>query len=131
MKTIRFVTSNKGKLAEVLAVLGSEYRIVNYPLDLPEMQGDAETITREKCRLAGEKMREIFENEKRERKRRKTGQEGEQKIGGGEEGEGEEGEEDCAVLVEDTCLCFNALGGLPGPYVKDFLQKVGREGMVK
>jgi hypothetical protein len=21
------------------------------------------------------------------------------------------------VLVEDTCLCFNALGELPGPYV--------------
>lgn len=21
------------------------------------------------------------------------------------------------VLVEDTCLCFNALQGLPGPYV--------------
>lgn len=22
------------------------------------------------------------------------------------------------VLTEDTCLCFNALGGLPGPYIK-------------
>uniref|UniRef100_A0A8L2QG09 Inosine triphosphate pyrophosphatase n=1 Tax=Rattus norvegicus TaxID=10116 RepID=A0A8L2QG09_RAT len=22
------------------------------------------------------------------------------------------------VLVEDTCLCFNALGGLPGPYIQ-------------
>ncbi len=22
------------------------------------------------------------------------------------------------VIVEDTCLCFNALGGLPGPYIK-------------
>lgn len=29
------------------------------------------------------------------------------------------------VLVEDTCLCFNALGGLPGPYmsVTSFEQK--------
>lgn len=25
------------------------------------------------------------------------------------------------VFVEDTSLCFNALGGLPGPYVKWFL----------
>lgn len=25
------------------------------------------------------------------------------------------------VLVEDTCLCFNALGGLPGPYMSVFL----------
>ena len=29
------------------------------------------------------------------------------------------------VLVEDTCLCFNALGGLPGPYIKWFLKNLG------
>ena len=23
-----------------------------------------------------------------------------------------------AVMVEDTCLCFNAYKGLPGPYIK-------------
>eukprot|EP00271_Cylindrocystis_brebissonii_P007222 TRINITY_DN20507_c0_g1_i1.p1 TRINITY_DN20507_c0_g1~~TRINITY_DN20507_c0_g1_i1.p1 ORF type:complete len:194 (+),score=17.78 TRINITY_DN20507_c0_g1_i1:160-741(+) len=33
------------------------------------------------------------------------------------------------VLVEDTCLCFNALNGLPGPYVKWFLAKTGHEGL--
>ncbi|NWH36086.1 ITPA pyrophosphatase, partial [Chloropsis hardwickii] len=25
------------------------------------------------------------------------------------------------VIVEDTCLCFNALGGLPGPYIRNSL----------
>ena len=34
-----------------------------------------------------------------------------------------------AVLVEDTSLCFNALGGLPGPYIKWFLEKTGHEGL--
>ena len=34
-----------------------------------------------------------------------------------------------AVMVEDTCLCFNALNGLPGPYVKWFLQKIGHAGL--
>lgn len=33
------------------------------------------------------------------------------------------------VLVEDTSLCFDALGGLPGPYVKWFLDKIGSEGL--
>ncbi|ENN75241.1 hypothetical protein HUJ04_002238 [Dendroctonus ponderosae] len=33
------------------------------------------------------------------------------------------------VLVEDACLCFNALNGLPGPYIKWFLEKVGPEGL--
>lgn len=33
------------------------------------------------------------------------------------------------VLVEDTCLCFNALKGLPGPYIKWFLDKLGPEGL--
>lgn len=32
------------------------------------------------------------------------------------------------VLTEDTCLCFNALQGLPGPYIKWFLDKLGHEG---
>lgn len=32
-------------------------------------------------------------------------------------------------LVEDTCLCFTALGGLPGPYIKWFLDKVGHDGL--
>ncbi|CAM9980810.1 unnamed protein product [Phaeothamnion confervicola] len=33
------------------------------------------------------------------------------------------------VMVEDTALCFNALNGLPGPYIKWFLQKTGHEGL--
>ncbi|CAN8062237.1 unnamed protein product [Agarophyton chilense] len=33
------------------------------------------------------------------------------------------------TLVEDTCLCFNALNGLPGPYIKWFLDKVGHHGL--
>lgn len=33
------------------------------------------------------------------------------------------------VMVEDTCLCFEALKGLPGPYIKWFVQKVGLEGL--
>ncbi len=35
----------------------------------------------------------------------------------------------CPVIVEDTCLCFNAMGGLPGPYIKWFLKKLGPEGL--
>ncbi|GMF17830.1 unnamed protein product [Phytophthora fragariaefolia] len=34
-----------------------------------------------------------------------------------------------AVLVEDTSLCFNALKGLPGPYIKWFLEKTGHDGL--
>ncbi|KAL0213485.1 hypothetical protein RCL1_007111 [Eukaryota sp. TZLM3-RCL] len=34
-------------------------------------------------------------------------------------------------IVEDTCLCFNAFGGLPGPYIKWFLQNIGPSGLHK
>lgn len=34
-----------------------------------------------------------------------------------------------AVLTEDTSLCFDALGGLPGPYIKWFLEKCGHDGL--
>lgn len=33
------------------------------------------------------------------------------------------------VMVEDTSLCFNALGGLPGVYIKWFLEKTGHVGL--
>ena len=32
------------------------------------------------------------------------------------------------VIVEDTSLCFNALGGMPGPYVKWFVNAIGPSG---
>jgi inosine/xanthosine triphosphate pyrophosphatase family protein len=35
------------------------------------------------------------------------------------------------VLVEDTSLCFNAYQGLPGPYIKWFLEKMGHSGLNK
>lgn len=34
-------------------------------------------------------------------------------------------------MVEDTSLCFNALNGLPGVYIKWFLESVGLEGLNK
>lgn len=33
-------------------------------------------------------------------------------------------------FTEDTALGFEALGGLPGPYVKWFLKEIGLEGML-
>jgi inosine triphosphate pyrophosphatase len=33
------------------------------------------------------------------------------------------------VFVDDASLCFNALSGLPGPYVKDFIKKIGIKGL--
>lgn len=35
------------------------------------------------------------------------------------------------VMVEDTSLCYNALGGLPGVYIKWFLEKLGHDGLNK
>ncbi|KAL1900243.1 nucleoside triphosphate pyrophosphohydrolase ham1 [Sporothrix stenoceras] len=35
------------------------------------------------------------------------------------------------VLVEDTCLCFDALNGLPGAYIKWFMASLGHEGLNK
>ncbi|KAF8468639.1 Ham1-like protein [Gautieria morchelliformis] len=32
-------------------------------------------------------------------------------------------------ITEDTALCFKALGGLPGPYIKWFLAELGHEGL--
>lgn len=38
---------------------------------------------------------------------------------------------DGIIMVEDTSLCFNSYKGLPGPYIKDFLNKIGLDGLTK
>ena len=95
--TVTFVTGNAKKLEEVKAILSSggalpSVEIVSQKIDLPELQGEPEEISAEKCALAAKE------------------------VNG-------------PVMVEDTSLCFNALGGLPGPYIKWFLEKTGHEGL--
>ena len=36
---------------------------------------------------------------------------------------------DTPIIVDDVSLCFNAWNGLPGPYIKAFLDKVGAAGL--
>ncbi|TDL30060.1 Ham1-like protein [Rickenella mellea] len=36
-----------------------------------------------------------------------------------------------ACITEDTALCFKALNGLPGPYIKYFLKELGHDGLNK
>ncbi|CAM6100003.1 unnamed protein product [Calypogeia fissa] len=89
---VTFVTGNAKKLEEVKMILGQTIPFRCHKLDLPELQGEPEDISKEKARLAAKE------------------------ING-------------PVLVEDTCLCFNALKGLPGDCRKWFLQKTGHEGL--
>jgi inosine triphosphate pyrophosphatase len=32
-------------------------------------------------------------------------------------------------ITEDTALCFEALNGLPGPYIKHFMTSLGLDGL--
>ena len=91
---ITFITGNKKKLEEVLAILGDSlpFALESAKLDLPELQGEPVEVSIEKCRLASLQV-------------------------------------DGPVMVEDTSLCFNALNGLPGVYIKWFLEKTGHEGL--
>ncbi|CAM9415653.1 unnamed protein product [Ascophyllum nodosum] len=104
-KPVTFVTGNANKLREVKQILGSSFPfpLDNKKVDLPELQGEPSEISREKCRLAASQagFRNAFFP-----------------VNG-------------PVMVEDTCLCFNALGGLPGPYIKWFLDGTGHEGLNK
>ncbi|KAI0873589.1 inosine triphosphate pyrophosphatase-like protein [Hypoxylon argillaceum] len=92
-REVNFITGNANKLSEVRAILEpAGVAVRNQALDLPEVQGSVEDVTREKCRVAADL------------------------VGG-------------PVLVEDTCLCFTALNGLPGPYIKWFMKSIGHVGL--
>jgi len=93
-KRLTFVTGNANKLAEVKTILGNDVELEAVKLDLPEIQGTIEEISKAKARKGAEM------------------------IGR-------------AVLVEDTCLSFNAMGEMPGPYIKWFLQALGPDNLHK
>lgn len=49
---INFITSNKNKLAEVEAILGEVVPLQSQSLDLAEIQGTIEDISKDKCQRA-------------------------------------------------------------------------------
>jgi len=94
---ITFVTGNQNKLREVQEILNEtndKFPLRSELIDLPELQGEPEKVSVEKCKIAA------------------------QRIKG-------------PVIIEDTCLCFNAFKNLPGPYIKWFLDNIGPDGLYK
>ncbi|GFS42200.1 inosine triphosphate pyrophosphatase family protein [Actinidia rufa] len=90
-RPVTFVTGNAKKLEEVRAILGHSIPFHFLKLDLPELQGSLMKFP--KKRLDWLRKRYCFKVLILI-----------WKVNG-------------PVLVEDTCLCFNALKGLPGPYM--------------
>lgn len=103
-KELNFITGNLNKLAEVKAILGDTVALSSKSVDLPEIQGTIEEIALDKCRRAadivGNQPQFICYNSRTKSYEAKVIA----KVGG-------------PVLIEDTALCFNALKGLPGPYM--------------
>lgn len=137
---LNFITGNKNKLAEVKHILGDVVPLQSQSLDLTEIQGTIEEISMDKSQRAAAIVRfpniilllltaTLFFHVCYSLL--KIG-----KVAG-------------PVLTEDTCLCFNALKDLPGPYMyvsyntctmirkfneafshsKWFLQALGHEGL--
>ncbi|KAH8920117.1 inosine triphosphate pyrophosphatase [Atractiella rhizophila] len=81
----------------------SRLEITSLDLDLPELQGTIASIALAKVERAAEALLQ------------ETGKEA--TVG------------KVAVVTEDTALCFNAMGELPGPYIKWFLKSLGLNGL--
>lgn len=102
LREIIFLTGNKNKLTELKTSLSlnGDIKLVcpNEKINLAEIQ-DAEilNIVHDKCRRACEHL-----NEER----------------ACESDSNHDGDSGQVILVEDTCLNFGALNGMPGPYVK-------------
>src|SRR3989338_11713785 len=99
VRKLTFVTGNDNKARELKAILAktegsANWDIETLAIDLPELQGEPDEVSREKCVLAVKEVKG-------------------------------------PVLVEDTSLCFNAMSGLPGVYIKWFLEKLGHDGLNK
>ncbi|KAJ3126770.1 hypothetical protein HK098_007149 [Nowakowskiella sp. JEL0407] len=135
---IIFVTGNAKKLEEVKAILFNEstsnrFILTSRKLDLDEPQfSDAWEISEWKCLRAAKTLLEnpdILKPSELELSQFKVA------VGSKDESADEIVEKftlenmPTFVLTEDTCLCFDALNGYPGPYIKWFLDKLGLEGL--
>lgn len=52
LKELNFITGNQNKLAEVKAILGDIVPLKSQSLDLTEIQGTIEDVSKDKCRRA-------------------------------------------------------------------------------
>ncbi|KAK7200546.1 Ham1 family [Novymonas esmeraldas] len=106
--TVCLVSGNKGKLLEVQSYLShANVAVEAVKIDLPELQNSsAERISWDKAVEAYRVVNKMPV--------------GEPLRHGGR-----------PVLVDDTSLEFDALAGMPGPYIKWFLDRLGVEGLVK
>ncbi|KAL8861340.1 MAG: hypothetical protein Q9178_002212 [Gyalolechia marmorata] len=104
--SITFITGNKNKLAEVQAILASSSSssstLSTNPTQIPELKNRSLELV---------EIQGTVEDICKDKCRRAADLIGE------------------PVLVEDTCLGFMALKGLPGPYIKWFLEALGHEGL--
>jgi inosine triphosphate pyrophosphatase len=96
---ITFVTGNAKKLEEVKRILGINEGQSGLPYELTNIQIDLPELQGETLNVAREKCLVAAD-----------------RVGG-------------AVIVEDTSLCFNALNGMPGVFIKWFLDSCGHEGL--
>lgn len=59
-KHLNFITGNKNKLAEVQAILEGVIELRNQNVDLVEIQGTVEEVTKDKARRAAEAVNLLF-----------------------------------------------------------------------
>jgi inosine triphosphate pyrophosphatase len=123
---ILFITGNQNKLKEVQQILSTTtttttslsidddkfpYDIINENIDLPELQGDDTIeIAKEKCIMAA---KQYMSTSKSKLSSSSSSSSSYPTI----------------LFTEDTSLCFHALHGMPGPYIKWFLKKCGHDGL--
>lgn len=101
IEEIVFVSGNKNKVHEMEQFLKLDgVKITTRNIDLTEIQdSDVLNIVEAKCTSAFERINEGSIEAAR------------------------------CVMIEDTCLSFEALNGMPGPYIKWFMNAVGVEGL--
>lgn len=97
---VNFITGNANKLREVKLILEPAIEVRSQAIDVEEVQGTIEEVTKSKCRKAAELVSSDPNHPVNSRLLIPMAP----KVNG-------------PVLVEDTALCYNALGGLPGPYM--------------
>eukprot|EP01083_Nonionella_stella_P017891 50092_1 len=115
-KVILFLTGNKGKLKEVQDYLGEDIKpyVINYKIDLPEIQGNEQEILSNKLAKAKDVILEKLGDDHNKNKNKNT-------------------DKEVYILVEDTSLYLGQYSkkfNFPGPFCKYLLKANGCQGFL-
>ena len=125
LKNIVFVSGNLSKIKEVKAIIGSDYNLINYDIDLPEIQSlKGDEVIKEKLKVAIDLLKDTSNDDFKKIKSMFK-----------DIGVEVKSLDDFVLFCEDTSFIIKTMSNekteFPGALIKFYFKAVGNKGIIE